>query len=82
MTLPTIQYANILTKQVVENWADEKGFSVEEQIRVHMEQLFEVNEILILDAKNEGDHLMLTVSTHVWPESREFALLSNGSLAW
>ena len=40
------------------------------------------SEIIVVDARPEGDAMMLTIRTDVWPEPREFALLKSGSLAW
>jgi hypothetical protein len=82
MALPMISYTDVVTKQLVENWADDKGFVAEEEIYTHLQERFGVQTINVIHAKDEGEFLMLTLTTDCWQEPREFALLSNGSLAW
>ncbi len=82
MSPSKIFYANVLFKQLVENWCDDKGFDAQETIAMHMEERFEVKIIHILEVENEGEWLILRMTTDLWQEPREFALLSSGTLAW
>ncbi len=82
MSPPTISYADVLSKQLVENWGDDKGFDAQETIAAHMQERFEVKTIHILEVKDEREQLMLQITTELWEKPREFALLSSGSLAW
>lgn len=77
-----IKYDDILTKQMVEDWADDKGFIASEEISLHLEERFDVAHILIHEAVDQGDFLSLKISTDKWSEPREFALMSTGALAW
>jgi hypothetical protein len=82
MTSPTITYADVLTKQLVEDWADDKGFNAAEQLCLHLEERFHVNTIEVVAAIDHGDFLILQLTANQWHEPREFGLLSNGSLTW
>jgi hypothetical protein len=79
---PSISYADVLSKQLVENWGDNKGFDAEETILMHLEERFEVEQFEIVRAKDEGDQLILEISAEQWEKPKEFGLLSNGSLVW
>lgn len=77
-----ITYADGLTKQMTENWADNKGFDAAEQIALHLEDRFSVNHVHVVEARDEGAFLMLRLTTDHWSKPREFVLLDTGSLAW
>jgi hypothetical protein len=81
-SVPKITYADVLTKQLIENWGDNKGFNAVEQIMLNMEDRFSVSCVHIAEVRDEGAFLMLRVTTDHWNEPREFALLDTGSLAW
>jgi hypothetical protein len=36
----SVTYANIVTKQAVENWADQRGLVAEDQLTLHLEERF------------------------------------------
>ncbi len=57
-------------------------FDAEDQIFMLLEDKFGVDKAIILDARPEGDCMMLTIRADIWKEPREFALLKSGSLAW
>jgi hypothetical protein len=78
----TISYADVLSKQVVENWGDDKGFDAEETIATHMAERFQASAIHIVQVKDEGDNLIVCITTELWEVPKEFALLSSGSLVW
>jgi hypothetical protein len=82
MSLPTVSYTDVITKQLAENWGDEKGFDAAEQICMHLQERFGIKSIRLIQAKDNGEFLLLTLTTDCWQEAREFALLSNGSLSW
>ncbi len=82
MNSPTITYADVVTKQVVEDWADDKGFNAADQLCLHLEERFHVNTIEVVAVIDQSDFLILQVTTDQWQDAREFGLLSNGSLAW
>jgi hypothetical protein len=82
MALPVISYRDVVTKQLVENWADDKGIVAEEEICTHLQERFGVQVVNLIHAKDEGEFLLLILTTDCWQEPREFALLSSGSLAW
>jgi hypothetical protein len=75
-------YADVVTKQAVENWADMKGFVAEDQLRLHLEERFGAHSIHVTSANDQGDFLVLELTTDQWEEPREFALLSDGALSW
>lgn len=82
MAETTIAFQDVVTKQMVENWADDKGFIASEEICLHLEERFEVQRVVVHQAEDKGDFLSLMISTDQWSEPREFALTSAGSLAW
>ena len=77
-----ITYADVMVKQRVEAWAEGLDFDPEEQIFMLIEDKFGAGEVTVLDARPEGNCMMLTIETDVWEEPREFAFLKSGSLAW
>lgn len=80
-----ITYADVVTKQAVENWADERGFIAEDQLRLHFEDRFErfgARSIHVAAAEDQGECLILQLTADCWAEPREFALLSDGALSW
>lgn len=77
-----VEFENGLTKQLVEDWADARGFVAEDRISLHLEERFGIERIVIHSADNQGDFLLLKVSSEQWTDQREFVLMSTGSLAW
>ena len=82
MDSPTMTYADVLTKQMVEDWADDRGFSAADKIALHLEERFNLREVNVVSARDQGSFLLLQLSADCWTEPREFALLDDGSLAW
>ncbi len=82
MTSAQITYGDVLIKQLIENWGDNRGFSAAEKIGLNIEDRFSVTQIHVVEAKDEGAFLMLRMTTDRWSEPREFAILDDGSLAW
>ncbi len=82
MNETTVKFENGLTKQSVEDWADARGFLAEDRISLHLEELFGIERIVIHSADNQGEFLLLKVSSEQWTDQREFALMPTGSLAW
>ncbi len=82
MPQATIEFEDVLTKQLVDDWAHDRGFVAVEEICLHLEERFEVERIVIHNADDQGDFLLLKISTDQWADQREFALMSTGSLAW
>ncbi len=82
MTSATVTYADVLIKQKIEDWGDNKGFHAADQIGLHMEDRFSVSRIHVVEANDQGTFLTLRMTTDRWSEPREFAILDNGSLAW
>ncbi len=82
MSPSPVTYSDVIVKQRVEAWAEGLDFDPEEQIFMLLEDKFAASEIAVVDARPEGDAMMLTIRTDVWSEPREFALLRSGSLAW
>jgi hypothetical protein len=78
----SVTYADVVTKQAVENWADERGLVAEEQLTLHLEERFGAHQIHVTSADDQGDFLVLHLTTDQWAEPREFALLSDGALSW
>ncbi|MBS0210440.1 MAG: hypothetical protein JSS27_15970 [Planctomycetes bacterium] len=77
-----ITYADVITKQAVQDWAGGKGFDAEDQICLHLKERFSVRSIQLIAAIDQGDFLLLQLTTDCWEEPREFALLSDGALSW
>lgn len=82
MQQATIEFEDVLTKQLVDDWADARGFIAADEISLHLEERFGVERIVIHNADDQGDFLLLKISTDQWTDQREFALMSTGSLAW
>jgi hypothetical protein len=82
MSSTTITYADILMKEMIKNWGDNRGLDVADQIGSNMEDRFSVSEIHVVEARDQGAFLTLRVTTDRWSKPREFALLDSGSLAW
>ncbi|MGA2066674.1 MAG: hypothetical protein ABSG86_16985 [Thermoguttaceae bacterium] len=49
-----ITYADVLTRQLIENWGDNKGFNAVEQIMLNMEDRFSVSCVHIAEVRDEG----------------------------
>ncbi|MGV3606108.1 MAG: hypothetical protein ACO1RA_06845 [Planctomycetaceae bacterium] len=77
-----ITYADIMIKQVVEDWSDARGGSAECQLQLHLEERFGVKDVSVVSAEEKEMVLILKLSTDKWREPREFALLPNGALCW
>jgi hypothetical protein len=77
-----VTYADVVTKQVVENWADERGFVADDQLALHMEERFRAHRVHVESANDQGDFLVLHLATDQWDDPREFALLADGALSW
>lgn len=82
MQQATVKFENVLTKQLVEDWADARGFSAVDEVSLHLEERFGVETIVIHKADDKGDFLLLQMSTDQWRDPQEFALMPTGSLAW
>lgn len=82
MSPSTVSFSDVISKEVVENWGDDKSFDAKEALVTHMEERFEAKTINILEARDEGEQLILLITTDLWEEPREFALFSSGSLVW
>lgn len=77
-----VAYADVVTKQVVENWADERGLVAEDQRAVHLKERFRRHRIHVTSANEQGDVLVVHLTTDPWAEPREFALLSDSAFSW
>ncbi|MBL4886456.1 MAG: hypothetical protein JKY95_18250 [Planctomycetaceae bacterium] len=82
MAQTCLDFESVLIKQMIEDWADDKGFITSDEICLHLEECFDIDHIVIHEAIDQGDLLMLKITTNKWSEPREFALLSTGSLVW
>ncbi len=78
----TISFVDQNSKVLLETWGGSKGFDAKEALVAHMQERFEVQTIDIVEAKDDGDQLILLIRTDLWNKPREFALLSSGSLVW
>jgi hypothetical protein len=78
----TITYSDVPTKQLIENWGENNGFDAAECIALNLEHRFSVNQIHIVEARDETGFIVLRVACDTWSEPREFALMDTGSLAW
>ena len=78
----SITYGDPMIQQLLEDWANDKGFVAADQIAMHLEERFQVAAIHVAAAVSQGDFLILQLTTDRWQEPREFGLLSNGSLTW
>ena len=75
-------YADEATKQIIENWADDKGFVAEEQLSLHLEERFGAGTIHVATVTDHGDFLTMQLTADSWEGQREFALLPDGALSW
>ena len=82
MPRPAITFADVLTKQLVQDWGDVSNLDAEEAIALHFEERFGVKKIHVESARDDGEALMLKVVTDLWSAPREYALLREGSLIW
>jgi hypothetical protein len=77
-----ISYRDPTIKQLVDDWGDDKGLVATDQIAMHLEERFHVATVHVVAAVDQGDFLILQLTTDRWQEPREFGLLSDGSLSW
>lgn len=77
-----VEFADVITKQTVENWGDDKGLDAVGKIHAHFRERFGLGRFCILSAKDNTDHLELEVKSDQWDRAREFALDSAGNLIW
>jgi len=82
MSRPTVTFANVLTKQLLQDWGDVSHIDAEEAIVLHFEERFDVKNIHVESARDDGEHLLLNVATDLWSVPREYALSREGSLIW
>jgi len=82
MAFSAIAYANVIVKERFESWAEGLNFDPEDQLSTLLEDKFGAHEITIVDACPEEGFITLTITSDAWADSREFALLTSGSLAW
>jgi hypothetical protein len=77
-----ICFSNPVTRQIVEKWALRREFVFDEELGIHMGERFGVKSVEVVSAVIQGEDLLLQLTTDLWLEPREFALLSSGSLVW
>jgi hypothetical protein len=77
-----VSYPDMITKETVEQWANERGLVAEHQIALHMKERFGARHIVVNSADTQDGFLILHLTTDQWTEPREFALLADGSLSW
>ena len=77
-----VTYSNVVIKQQVEAWAENLEFDADEQLFMLLEDKYGTTNLTVVDARDEGECLILAIVTDLWNEPREFALLRSGSLAW
>jgi hypothetical protein len=82
MPRPAITYADVLTKQLVQDWGDVHHLDAEQSIALHFEQRFGVQAIKVESADDTGEVLILKVVSNLWSAPREFGLSCEGSLIW
>ena len=84
MSRPTsITYADVLTKQLVQDWGGAHNQDAEESILIHFEQRqFGVREIRVESARVEGELLFFLITSDLWVVPREFSLTPEGSMMW
>lgn len=78
----SLDFSNVVIKQTVEDWGDDKGFLASDRLWVSLVERFGVSKARVVDATDEGDFLMFRVTSDAWSDVREFAVLSDGSVAW
>jgi hypothetical protein len=78
----SITFGDPTIQQLVEDWANDKGFVATDQLVMHLEERFQVAAVHVVAAISQGGFLILRLTTDRWQEPREFGLLSNGSLTW
>jgi hypothetical protein len=78
----TISYRDPAIRQLVDDWGYDKGLVATDQIALHLQERFRVAAIDVVAAVDQGDFLILQITTDRWQEPREFGLLSDGSLSW
>ena len=49
-------------------------------ISLHMEDMFKLSEVRIVNILNNGDFLTLTLESKAWQGEKEFSLLDSGSI--
>jgi hypothetical protein len=82
MTESQITYATPQLKELIDDWGRRMGFGAPEQLALHLSDLFRAEAANILEANERDGLLMLRLITDQWSQSREFALLDDGRLAW
>jgi len=71
-----------MLKTRIKAWGKGLDFDPEEQIAMLLEEQFGPGRFVIDDARAESGSLILTIRSGSWTETKEFALLDTGSLAW
>ena len=77
-----VEYAETAVEQIVKMWRPAPLFDAEEQIEMHISELFDLESVCVLKATDCHTFLMLTLTSAAWPSPREFGLLDTGSLVW
>lgn len=80
MDYPSLTYADVVTKQCVEAWAEGLDFDFEEHVMTHLEQLFDIKSAEVVDASPDSDAIRLNIVTDRWTKPKQFVLDRNGSL--
>jgi hypothetical protein len=75
-------YADIRTKQIVDDWANDNGFIAEGQLRLHLAERFDAGSFYVVTVEDHGEFLTLQLTADCWEVQREFALMADGALCW
>jgi hypothetical protein len=82
MTNSSIEYADAGAKKRIISWGKQVGFDPETQLVMLLEDKYGIGSITIENVHIETECALLKIKMKGWKESKEFALLANGSLAW
>ena len=77
-----IDYLNQEIRAIVSLWGKTNLIDVHNQLLLHLSVKFKIHNVVITEAKDQGEHLLITLLNPIWDTPREFALSNEGSLIW
>lgn len=80
MNAQNVCFASDSLRERLRSWGDGLGFDPIEQLAVLLNERFGINMLIVHDVKDEGDFVVVAVSSDTWQTPQEFALFQSGTI--
>lgn len=78
----SIDYSNEEARVVATLWGKKYSIDVHNQLLLHLSVKFKIHNVIITEAKDQGEDLLITLLNPIWDEPQTFGLSNEGSLFW